>query len=316
MRRPPARTAHGRAPCRPPPGSRAPARSCCAPSASTATSSRSGSAPSRRGSCSPIPTRCARCSPATPRLLHAGKANLVLRPFLGHALGAAARRPAAPAPAQADAAAVPRLADGRLRGPRRAGSPREHVAAWPRGDAVPLAPRLQAITLDVVLRVIFGVGEDSARLAELRERLRAMLGRVQRRRRCSRCSRSARAPSSARVVPALAASPSTRCSTSRSPRAAARPGRRRALAAARRARRGRRADERPRAARRARHAARRRPRDDRDGAELDGGAVGPHPGRLGRRSATAARTTPRRPARRRSGCGRCSPSCCATCRRR
>ena len=34
---------------------------------------------------------------------------------------------------------------------------REHVAAWPRGATVALAPRMQAITLDVVLRVIFGV---------------------------------------------------------------------------------------------------------------------------------------------------------------
>jgi cytochrome P450 len=55
---------------------------------------------------------------------------------------------------------------------------REHVARWPRGRALALAPRMQAITLDVVLRVIFGIDEDSARLDPLRERLRRMLTRI------------------------------------------------------------------------------------------------------------------------------------------
>src|ERR671916_508568 len=74
-----------------------------------------------------------------PAVMHAGKANLVLRPLVGLAA--------------------------------------EHVAGWPRGAVVPLAPRMQAITLDVVLRVIFGVEERSERLAPLRGRLRDMLGR-------------------------------------------------------------------------------------------------------------------------------------------
>ena len=52
---------------------------------------------------------------------------------------------------------------------------REHIAGWPRDGALKLAPRLQAITLDVVLRVIFGVREDDAALDELRARLRRMM---------------------------------------------------------------------------------------------------------------------------------------------
>ncbi len=50
-----------------------------------------------------------------PRLLHAGEANRILLPVLGPELGAAARRRAAPAPAQADAGRVPRRADAALR---------------------------------------------------------------------------------------------------------------------------------------------------------------------------------------------------------
>jgi cytochrome P450 len=59
-----------------------------------------------------------------------------------------------------------------------AGIARDHIAAWPRGAPLALAPRMQAITLDVVLRVIFGVDADSDRLDALRERLRRMLARV------------------------------------------------------------------------------------------------------------------------------------------
>jgi len=44
------------------------------------------------------------------------------------------------------------------------------VERWPRGMAIPLRPRMQAITLEVILRLIFGI-EDAARL----ERLRSLL---------------------------------------------------------------------------------------------------------------------------------------------
>lgn len=50
---------------------------------------------------------------------------------------------------------------------------RDELARWPLGRPFPLHPRMQAITLEVILRAVFGV-EDRARL----ERLRALLPRV------------------------------------------------------------------------------------------------------------------------------------------
>ena len=47
---------------------------------------------------------------------------------------------------------------------------RREVAAWPLGEPFALWPRMQAITLEVVMQAVFGRGEDQ-RLGELRERL-------------------------------------------------------------------------------------------------------------------------------------------------
>jgi cytochrome P450 len=48
------------------------------------------------------------------------------------------------------------------------------VAAWPAGPPVALHPRLQRLTLEVILRAVFGLA-PGPRLDALRERLRAML---------------------------------------------------------------------------------------------------------------------------------------------
>jgi cytochrome P450 len=45
---------------------------------------------------------------------------------------------------------------------------------WPRGGPFPLQPRMQAITLDVILRAVFGI-EDAERQRELRVVLRSLL---------------------------------------------------------------------------------------------------------------------------------------------
>jgi cytochrome P450 len=112
-----------------------------------------------------------------PAVMHAGKANLVLRPLVGHASvllldGSQHMRQRK--------LMLPPFHGSRMAGYRDlvAQIAREHIAAWPRGESLALAPRMQAITLDVVLRVIFGVEADSARLGALRDRLRAMLTRV------------------------------------------------------------------------------------------------------------------------------------------
>jgi cytochrome P450 len=48
------------------------------------------------------------------------------------------------------------------------------VAGWPVGQPFGLRPRTQAITLEIIMRTVFGI-DDAERLARLRERLGAML---------------------------------------------------------------------------------------------------------------------------------------------
>jgi cytochrome P450 len=112
-----------------------------------------------------------------PAIMHAGKANLVLRPLVGHA---SVLLLDGPEHMRQRKLMLPPFHGSRMAGYHDlvAQIAREHIAAWPRGTALTLAPRMQAITLDVVLRVIFGVHADSARLEALRDRLRSMLTRV------------------------------------------------------------------------------------------------------------------------------------------
>ena len=111
-----------------------------------------------------------------PELLHAGQANVILRPFLG-------RRSVllldGPQHLRQRKLMLPAFHGSRMAGYREmvAAIAREQVKAWPRNEPVSLAPRMQAITLEVVLRVIFGVrGTD--RLDALRGRLRTMMERL------------------------------------------------------------------------------------------------------------------------------------------
>src|SRR4051812_23447466 len=48
------------------------------------------------------------------------------------------------------------------------------VAEWPRNTPIEMHPRMQALTLEIILRAVFGL-QPGARLDALRERLRAML---------------------------------------------------------------------------------------------------------------------------------------------
>jgi cytochrome P450 family 135 len=48
------------------------------------------------------------------------------------------------------------------------------IASWPTGTPYKLRPRMQAVTLDIILRTVFGVS-DEERMAELREALRDFL---------------------------------------------------------------------------------------------------------------------------------------------
>ena len=48
------------------------------------------------------------------------------------------------------------------------------LEGWPRGEAFAVHPRMQAVTLEVIVRAVFGV-TDAARGARLRVLLRALL---------------------------------------------------------------------------------------------------------------------------------------------
>jgi cytochrome P450 len=111
-----------------------------------------------------------------PALLHAGKANRILRPLLGRA---SVLLLDGPEHLRQRKLMLPPFHGSRMAGYREmvAAIAREHVGRWPRGERLRLAPRMQAITLDVVLRVIFGVRE-SAQLDSLRSRLRTMVDRI------------------------------------------------------------------------------------------------------------------------------------------
>jgi cytochrome P450 family 135 len=51
---------------------------------------------------------------------------------------------------------------------------RQNIAAWPVGEPFVLWPRMQDVTLDVVMRAVFGPDSQSPRLQPLRERLQAL----------------------------------------------------------------------------------------------------------------------------------------------
>jgi cytochrome P450 len=111
-----------------------------------------------------------------PALLHAGKANVILRPFLGRA---SVLLLDGPEHLRQRKLMLPPFHGSRMAGYRDmvAAIAREHIATWPRGEPLALAPRMHAITLEVVLRVIFGV-RGSEHVAALRERVRAMVERI------------------------------------------------------------------------------------------------------------------------------------------
>src|SRR5690348_2583008 len=104
-----------------------------------------------------------------PHVLHAGESNAILRPVLGeHSLllldgdrHLRERR-----------LVLPPFHGERMRayGETMRDAAQRAIASWPIGRPFPAHPSMQAITLDVIMRTIFGVG-DEARLATLREAL-------------------------------------------------------------------------------------------------------------------------------------------------
>lgn len=55
----------------------------------------------------------------------------------------------------------------------------EEIASWPVGEPFAAQPRMQALTLEIIIRVVLGVERDDPRAASLREALARMLDAIQ-----------------------------------------------------------------------------------------------------------------------------------------
>ncbi len=110
-----------------------------------------------------------------PKVFHAGEGNAVLAPLLGrHSLlvldekrHISQRR-----------LLLPPFHGERMQayGETMAEIAKREIAGWPSGEPYELRPRMQAMTLDIILRTVFGVGEaEAAKLADLRDALRGFL---------------------------------------------------------------------------------------------------------------------------------------------
>ena len=109
-----------------------------------------------------------------PRLLHAGEANIVLLPVLGeHSVllldeqeHMAQRK-----------LMLPPFHGKRMQAYREvmADVAAEEIDCWPTDTPIRARPRMQAVTLEVILRAVFGVDEGD-RLTRLRDELRKALG--------------------------------------------------------------------------------------------------------------------------------------------
>jgi len=108
-----------------------------------------------------------------PSLLFAGEGNVVLRPLLGPR---SVLLLDGPEHLRQRRLLLPPFHGERMRayGERMAAIAAEQVARWPRGAPFVVRDSMQAITLEVILRVVFGV-EEPARVAALAAPLRELL---------------------------------------------------------------------------------------------------------------------------------------------
>jgi len=108
-----------------------------------------------------------------PRVFHAGEGNQILAPILGR--NSILVLDEKPHMSQRKLLLPP------FHGARMAGYEQTmgeiaaaEIDSWPTGTPYKLRPRMQALTLEIILRTVFGVGEEE-RLAPLREALRDFL---------------------------------------------------------------------------------------------------------------------------------------------
>jgi cytochrome P450 family 135 len=106
----------------------------------------------------------------SPTIFHAGDGNAILAPVMGkHSLLITDEDEHL----RARKLLMPAFNGAALRGygDFMASLAAEDAQRWPVGRAFPVHPRMNAVTLEIILRVVFGMGEGP-RLAELRPRLR------------------------------------------------------------------------------------------------------------------------------------------------
>src|SRR3954453_10535445 len=109
-----------------------------------------------------------------PSVFHAGVSNIILLPFLGSKsmllLDGAAHM------SQRQLLLPPFHGEKmRRHGDLMAEIAEREIATWPRGVPFAAHPHMQKVTLEVIMRIDFGVDEGGPRLAELRTRLRTFL---------------------------------------------------------------------------------------------------------------------------------------------
>jgi cytochrome P450 len=111
-----------------------------------------------------------------PRLLHAGEANVVLLPVLGeHSVLLLDE----PAHMRQRKLMLPPFHGKRMLAYQEvmAQVARDEIDRWPADRPLPMRPRMQAVTLEVILRAVFGVDEGE-RLTRLRDELRGTLNLI------------------------------------------------------------------------------------------------------------------------------------------
>jgi len=108
-----------------------------------------------------------------PALLHAGRANRILLPFLGP--DSVLLLDGSPHLRQRKLLLPPFHGDRMRRYESlMVGVAEREVATWPAGDALSLMPRMQALTMEIILRAVFGLREGE-RLERMRRALTGML---------------------------------------------------------------------------------------------------------------------------------------------
>ncbi len=111
-----------------------------------------------------------------PDVLHAGEANAVLEPILG---SSSVLLLDGPRHMRERRLLLPPFHGQRMRayGEVMRDVTLATIARWPRGRAFAVHPHMQAITLDVILRTVFGV-DEGPELRELTDILRVLLARL------------------------------------------------------------------------------------------------------------------------------------------